>query len=285
MTTPYPLPPLPPRDASGHKGSFGSVLLVGGSRGMSGAIVLAGLTALRGGCGLTFLACPRGIQPIVASAEPSYLTIPLPEDDAGKLTAAAIPALADGIDRATAIGLGPGLGQGVELDRLVSHLYRELPHPLVVDADALNALSRQPEILADCAGPRILTPHPGEMARLLGTTTRDVQENREVIAREFALENQCVLLLKGRETLVTDGTGLYVNPTGNQGLATGGTGDVLTGLLTSLLAQGMSPVAAAQMAAFIHGHAADLAVEQLGTRGLIASDLPRYIALALKEYE
>lgn len=278
-------PTLPPRDPDGHKGTFGSVFLIGGSRGMSGAVCLAGLAAARSGCGLTFLACPAGIQPLVAAAELSWLTIPLPEDSCGRLSQAALAALAEPLDRATAVGLGPGLGRSPELDALVLQLYSTTPQPLVLDADALNGLATQAELPAAPAGPRILTPHPGEMARLLGTSIRDVQENREFVAREFARQQRCILLLKGRETLVTDGSELYRNGTGNHGLATGGSGDVLTGLLTSLLAQGMSPYAAACLAAHIHGRAADLAVKEFGPRGLIASDLPLYVARALMEYE
>lgn len=280
-----PLPKLPERDAGGHKGSFGTALLIGGSRGMSGAIALAGMAALRGGCGLTFLACPQSVLPLVAVQEPAYLTIPLAEDASGRLAFSAYTALQEQLDRSTAVGLGPGLGQSAELDQLVARLYREVPQPLVVDADALNALSRQPDLLADHAGPRIFTPHPGEMARLVQTTVQDVQENREVIAREFAQANRLVLVLKGQHSIITDGSRLAVNTTGNNGMATGGTGDVLTGLLTSLLAQEMAVYDAARVAVHVHGLAGDLAAAELGVRGLIASDLPRYLAYALKKLE
>ncbi len=280
-----PLPALPQRPVSSHKGSFGTALIVGGSRGMAGAVTLAGLAALRGGSGLVFVAAPENICPVIAAAEPSYLTVSLNEDSAGQLTMASLPAIQEQLDRCTAVGIGPGLGESQLLDQLIASLYAETPQSLVVDADALNALARQPEIIARHEGPRILTPHPGEMSRLAQTTTQDVQENRESLARVFAREHNCIVVLKGHGTVVSDGTRLFVNTTGNSGMATGGSGDVLTGLITSLLAQGMQPFEAAQLAVHIHGKAGDLAAEHFGKHGLIASDLPHYVAMALKDLE
>jgi len=284
MTPSYPLPKLPSRSSDSHKGSFGTAVLIGGSRGMSGAIALSGMAALRGGCGLTFIACPEQVWPMVAATDPSFLTIPLPDEN-GVLTANAFTAEADWLQKADAVGIGPGLGQGSSQQQLVSELYAKLPQPLVVDADGLNNLASQLQSLSAPAGPRVLTPHPGEMSRLTGKSTAEIQENREAVAMEFAKAHGCVLVLKGAQTIVTDGAEMFVNMTGNNGLGTGGTGDVLTGLLTSLLAQGMTALDAAHMAVHVHGHAADVAVEQLGVRGLIASDLPHYLALALKELE
>ncbi len=280
-----PLPALPQRPAVSHKGTFGTALIVGGSRGMSGAVSLAGLSALRGGSGLVFIAAPESVCPIVAAADPSYLTVPLNEDSAGQLTMAALPTIQKQLDRCTAAGIGPGLGESPPLDQLVASLYTQTPQPVVVDADALNALARQPELIAQHQGPRILTPHPGEMSRLAQTTTRDVQENRESLAQIFAREHRCIVVLKGSGTIVSDGTRLFVNTTGNSGMATGGSGDVLTGLITSLLAQGMQPFEAAQLAVYVHGKSGDLAAEHLGKHGMIASDLPYYLALALKDLE
>lgn len=284
MTPSFPLPKLPSRASDSHKGSFGTAVLIGGSRGMSGAITLSGQAALRGGCGLTFIACPEQIWPMVAAAEPSFLTIPLP-DDSGVLRADAFDVSADWLQKADAVGIGPGLGQGPGQQKLVSELYSKLTQPLVIDADGLNNLASQLASLSAPAGPRVLTPHPGEMSRLTGKTTEEIQLNREAVAMEFAKAHSCIVVLKGAQTIVTDGAEVFVNMTGNNGLGTGGTGDVLTGLLTSLLAQGMSPLHAAHMAVHVHGHAGDLAAEQLGVRGLIASDLPHYVALALKELE
>lgn len=280
-----PLPALPKRPANSHKGTFGTALIIGGSRGMSGAATLAGTAALRGGSGLVFVACPESVYPIVAAAEPSYLTVPLSEDSAGQLSMTALADIKQQLDRCTAAGIGPGLGESENIDQLIGSLYTETPQPLVIDADSLNALARQPDLIAQHAGPRILTPHPGEMARLAQTTTQDVQENRESLARSFAREHNCIVVLKGHSTVVTDGEQLYLNSTGNSGMATGGSGDVLTGLMTSLLAQGMPPFEAAQLSVHLHGKAGDFAAEHLGTHGLIASDLPYYLAIALKDME
>lgn len=276
--TELPSPPARPENA--HKGTFGRVLIIGGSRGMSGAVCLAGLGALRGGAGLVHLAVPAGILPIVASVEPSYLTIPLPEDDEGRLSRQAQTKLAAVIPNKSALAMGPGWGESDDLVALANWLYTTARRPMVIDADGLNALARQPGILSQGPAPRILTPHPGEFARLTRTDTATVQQDREELAAKFAQENDIVLVLKGHRTVVTDGERLAVNTTGNSGLATGGTGDVLTGLIAALLGQGMPPFEAAQFAAYLHGLAGDMAAEELSSAGLIASDLPRYVAKA-----
>jgi ADP-dependent NAD(P)H-hydrate dehydratase len=276
-------PELPRRATDSHKGSFGSVLLIGGSRGMSGAITLAGLAALRSGCGLTYLACPAEILPTVAAAEPSYLTVPLPDDQTGRLTPAAWPTLQPLLESCTAVAIGPGCGQSPEFDELFAHVFRACQKPLVIDADGLNSLARQPELWEHKSGPRILTPHPGEMSRLLQVSVAEVQQNRSELARLYAQKHGSIVVLKGAGTIITDGEQDYVNSTGNHGMATGGTGDVLTGVIASLLAQGMTGMAAAQLGVYVHGRAGDLAADHWGYRGLIASDLPGYVALAFRE--
>lgn len=277
-------PPLPPRPADGHKGTFGRVLIVAGSRGMSGAACLAGSAALRGGAGLVTVATPESVQPIVAGYEPSYLTVGVAEDDAGRISQAALSALSDLVARQDAAAIGPGLGQSVELADAVATLYQTAAIPLVVDADALNALAGRRAALprAPSLGPRILTPHPGEFARLTGLDAATVQARRVELAADFAAQHQVVVLLKGAGTVITDGRRLAINPTGNSGMATGGTGDVLTGLLVALLGQGLEAFAAARLGAFLHGLAGDLAAADLSQPGLIASDLPRYLAAAWK---
>jgi len=282
------LPPLPSRPANAHKGTFGRVLIVAGSRGMSGAAALAGLGALRGGTGLVYLGVPSGILPIVASIEPSYLTIPLSEDDEGRLAAIAYGELVDLISSMSAVAVGPGWGQSEDLADLLRRLYAETACPLVADADALNLLAATPDILTSetshrSVDGRVLTPHPGEFARLLGTDIDRVQKHREELAVRFANDQGVILLLKGRRTVITDGKRLAVNETGNSGMATGGAGDVLTGLIAALLARGMPGFEAAQLAAHLHGLAGDLAAEELSESGLIASDLPRYLAAAWKQ--
>ena len=283
------LPSPPSRPSEAHKGTFGRVLILGGSRGMSGAACLAGLGALRGGAGLVYLAVPWGIVPIVAAVEPSYLTVPLPEDSEGRLSMAAQDELADVIPKNTALAIGPGWGLSDDLLRLAKWLFTTVELPMVVDADALNALSQMPEVLPqhpanpDRSASRILTPHPGEFARLLGVDVAVVQKNREEFAIEFAKQNGVVLLLKGRGTIITDGKRLAVNTSGNSGMATGGSGDVLTGLIAALLAQGLPAFDAAQLAAHLHGLAGDLAAEELSKPGMIASDLPGYLPKAWQE--
>ncbi len=279
------LPNPPSRPAEAHKGTFGRALIVAGSRGMSGAASLAGLGALRGGAGLVYLAVPRGILSIVASVEPSYLTIGLPEDGRGRLSAAARGRLTKMIPSHSTIAVGPGWGQSKALVELACWLYTSVELPMVVDADGLTALAKVPAVLPDAPSPRILTPHPGEFARLSGADISGVQNNREERAAEFAEKNGVVLVLKGQGTVITDGSRLAINTTGNSGLATGGTGDVLTGLITALLAQGMVPFEAAQLAVHLHGLAGDIAAEQLSQPALIASDLPRYLPDAWKQLD
>ncbi len=277
------LPRLPERPQDAHKGTLGRVLIVGGSRGMSGAVCLAGLGALRGGAGLVYLAVPEGIHSIVASLEPSYLTIPLHEDDHGCLSSDAKRQLTKIIPNNSAVAIGPGWGTSEELLQLVQWLYTSIELPMVIDADGLNALAKIPEFLSSHSAPRILTPHLGEFSRLTNTDTKTVQANREALAIQFAARSGTVLLLKGHQTIVTDGRRVAVNSTGNSGMATGGSGDVLTGLIAALLAQGMTPFDAAQVAAHLHGLAGDLAAKELSKPGLIASDLPRYLTNAWKE--
>jgi NAD(P)H-hydrate epimerase len=191
-------------------------------------------------------------------------------------------------ERAAAVdvmAIGPGLGQSGELVDLVRGLYRELETPLVVDADGLNALSARPESLADHAGQRIMTPHPGEFARLIGTEIGDTESERTDAAGQFATDHRVVLVLKGAGTIVTDGCELFVNSTGNNGMATGGSGDVLTGLIAALVAQKMSPLAAARLGVYVHGLAGDLAAAELTKTGMIASDLLRFLPPAWRVME
>jgi len=265
------LPRLPPRRADAHKGDFGTVLIVGGSRGMAGAAALAGMAALRGGAGLVRLAVPDPILDTVAGFEPSYMTVPLPSDEAGRIAAEAFDRIVESAERATAVACGPGLGRSAALDRLVARLYGEIARPMVFDADALNALAAAPESLNRSAGPRVLTPHPGEFARLIGEKLDD--EARREAAVQWAARRGVVLVLKGHRTLITDGPRRAVNATGNPGMATGGTGDVLTGLIAALMAQGLAAFDAARLGAHLHGLAGDLAAKRLGQVSLTARDV------------
>ena len=279
------LPAAPQRPDDAHKGTFGRVLVVAGSRGMSGAASLAGLGALRGGAGLVYVAAPEGIVPIVAAIEPSYLTIPLLEDSQGRIALAAWERLESAIPNNDVIAFGPGWGRSDDLVELARRLYTSVEKPMVVDADGLNALAQNRNILAQAPADRILTPHPGEFARLLDTDIKTVQHEREALAVQFADAHRVVLVLKGRGTVVTDGRFVAINETGNSGMATGGTGDVLTGLIAALLAQRMPPFEAARLAVHLHGLAGDLAAAALSEPGLIASDLPRFLPEAWKQYQ
>jgi NAD(P)H-hydrate epimerase len=274
------LPLLPPRAAEGHKGDYGRALLIGGSRGMAGAIGLAGMATLRGGAGLVRLAVPHEILSTVAAYEPSYMTAPLAADDQGRIALGARKEILERAENATAVALGPGLGRSTDLDRLVRALYETLPMPLVCDADALNALATKPDLLVKHKGPRILTPHPGEFARLVGEKLEGAA--REQRAIKLAAEAQVVVVLKSHRTLVTDGTQTARNTTGNPGMGTGGTGDVLTGLITALACQGLGPWQSARLGVHLHGLAGDLAAAKLGQVSLIARDLVDYLPRAFQ---
>src|SRR5262249_13176576 len=248
----------------------------GGSRGMFGAISLAGMAALRSGAGLVTVATAEACLDVVAGFEASYMTAPLACDDQGRLTEAAHRRIGDLAEKCTSIGGGPGMQLTEGTASLVGRLYVEISQPMVVDADALNALATQPDLFSRHAGPRIVTPHPGEFARLVGIERLNPAE-REDRAKDLAIRGDLIVVLKGHKTIVTDGHDLHVNTTGNPGMATGGCGDVLTGIITALLGQSLLPFAAAQLGTYVHGLAGDLAAEALGQTSLIASDLLRYL--------
>lgn len=274
------VPSLPPRARDAHKGDFGRVLIVAGSRGMAGAAILCASAALRGGAGLVRLAIPAGQLPVVAAANPCYMTLPLPEDDRGQIAALDIEEVLEQARASSVVVAGPGLGQGAGPSAIVHGLLAWTSVPLVLDADALNALARDRAGLHGRKAPVVLTPHPGELSRLLGCPIATVQADREGHAMRYAAVHQVILVLKGHGTIVTDGARIFVNTTGNPGMATGGTGDVLAGLLGALIGQGLEPFAAAQLAVHLHGKAGDLAAADLGEVSLIASDLLDYLPQA-----
>ncbi|WP_010585858.1 NAD(P)H-hydrate dehydratase [Schlesneria paludicola] len=276
------LPQAPKRADDAHKGDCGRALIFAGSRGMSGAACLSGTAALRGGAGLVTVAVPVGIVPIVASYEPSYLTLGLPEDIHGRTHQSAHEPLLAALAQKSAAAVGPGLGQSAGLQELVTSLYESIPVPCVFDADGLNLLAKRPYLLrrAPDAPARILTPHVGEFSRLTGEDANSIQDHRTQFAAAFAKTHNVILVLKGQNTVVTDGTRVAINTTGNSGMATGGTGDVLTGLLTALLAQGLPAFEAAHLGVYLHGLAGDLAAVEMSKQGLIASDLLRFLGRA-----
>jgi NAD(P)H-hydrate epimerase len=251
---------------------------------MAGAIGLAGISCLRSGAGLVKLAVPDSIVDTVASFEASYMTVPLPCDSLGRIRLKSPRKLADFLSPATCVACGPGLGRSKRLQSFVRSLYVSVPQPLVIDADGLNALAAADEALANPAGPRILTPHPGEFARL-AKTIGDAKPSRDeqiAAARKLAAEHRIIIVLKGHRTIITDGSQTAENTTGNPGLATGGTGDVLTGIITALVCQGLSAFDAAVLGTHVHGLAGDLAAAELGQISLIASDLPRFLPTAFQ---
>jgi NAD(P)H-hydrate epimerase len=276
---------LPPRPALSHKGSFGHVLLVAGSPGKSGAAVLAARAAVRAGAGLVTLGVPAPLLPVVAAGSVESMTLPLAADEDGRLRPAAVDELLDRAGRFDVLGVGPGLGTEGETPSAVRRLLREAAMPLVLDADGLNAFAGAPEELRARPAPTVITPHPGELARLLGTTPAEVNENRVAAAREAARVTGAVVVLKGHLTLIaapgTPEGPVAINPTGNAGLASGGSGDVLTGTVAALLAQGLPAWDAACLGAYVHGLAGDLLAAERGPEAIAAGDLAAALPEAL----
>jgi len=272
---------LPKRRPDGHKGTFGTALIIAGSRNFSGAAVLAGMAAVRSGCGLIRLAIPDGIADVVSSDVIEAVKIPLPQTDTEALSPAALESLLEMSAEAQAIAIGPGIGTDPRTRELELDFLAEVEKPTVIDADGINNLFGRLDLLSRAKAPLVLTPHPGEFARLTGLKAAAVNADRVGVSRKFATIEKIVLVLKGASTVIAapDGT-VFVNPTGNSGLAKGGTGDVLTGLITGLIAQGMSPLDAACAGVFLHGLAADLAVQSLTEYCLAAGDLTRYLPQA-----
>jgi NAD(P)H-hydrate epimerase len=288
--TSEPMRRLEPRRPDSHKGDYGRVLIIGGSRGMAGAPSMAGIAALRSGAGLVTVATPDSVQPTVAAFNPCYMTIPLIEDEYGIADMANVVDLMEASERFDVWAIGPGLGRTDGVAELVAQLYREVPRPMVVDADGLNSLAsmlqRNSKLLDTPASPRVLTPHPGEFARLAGTTPKgSVREHAELAAELCQRDSSgsTVVVLKGHETVVCDRERYAVNHTGNAGMATGGTGDCLTGVIAGILGQHLSPWDAARLAVHVHGLAGDLAAEELGQVSLVASDLLTYLPQAFRQ--
>ena len=277
-----------PRAAGANKGNFGHVLVVGGSVGRSGAPAMTSLGALRAGAGLVTAAVPAAVLAQVAGVAPELMTFPLKATAAGQiavtnLTAAILKGLTAG---KTVLAMGPGLGQGAETARFVSGLLAGTKIPVVIDADGLNILAKTPALLAKLAKGRmvVLTPHPGEMARLVGMTVAEVQANRLEVARGFAVRTGVTLVLKGARTLIAHPDGrVAVNTTGNPGMAKGGSGDLLTGVIAGLLAQYPGDVArAVEAAVYLHGLAADMAVREMDEHTLLATDSLKHFSQAFR---
>jgi ADP-dependent NAD(P)H-hydrate dehydratase len=286
--TAEPIAMLAPREPESHKGTFGRAMIIGGSRGKAGAPALAGMAALRSGAGLVTVVVPRGVQDTVAGFEASLMTVGLGSCDTDELLQEHATEIEELAKNQTAFAIGPGMGTEPGTIRLAQSLYHKISQPLVVDADGLNALSQWQEGLQHSPSPRILTPHPGEFERLSGEKCdADLHKRAEQAAKLARRDtaSQTIVVLKGHRTIVTDGERVSFNQTGNPGMATGGSGDSLTGILTALLAQGMSPWNAARLGVHVHGSAGDLAAEELGEVSMIASDIIDYLPLTFMRME
>jgi ADP-dependent NAD(P)H-hydrate dehydratase / NAD(P)H-hydrate epimerase len=271
-----------PRAADSHKGDFGRLTIAAGSIGKTGAAHLAAMGALRSGAGLVTVATPRCCLPVLAGLSPVFMTVGLPDDAAGTLDASGVDQLLE--QEHDVIACGPGLGRTPQVAQFVRALLDKATVPLVLDADALTVLADDPaQLNGRDERDLIITPHPGEMARLVGASIADVQANRIQVATDFATTHRVYVVLKGHRTVIATPEGrVYINPTGNPGMATGGTGDVLTGMIAAWLAQLLDAEAACRLAVFLHGAAGDLAEVNQGQVSMIATDLLDNLGGALK---
>ena len=275
---------LTPRPPDAHKGTFGHLAIVAGSVGMTGSAALAAQGALRLGTGLVTVAVPESLNDIMEAKLTEAMTIPVPDTDARAFGMASLDATLEIIQNRTAAVIGPGFGRDGDTVAFTLELIKRLNRPAIIDADALFALSTDLDALKDCEAPLILTPHPGEMATLLGTTASEVQSNRLEVARSFAAEHDVTVILKGAGTVVAapDGSA-FINPVGAPGMASGGVGDVLSGMIGGLLAQGRDPIDAGCAAVYLHARAGEIAQEVLGEEAVIASDVADSLADAVQE--
>jgi NAD(P)H-hydrate epimerase len=276
--------PILQKDA--HKGTSGKLLILGGSLGMAGAVVMNICSALRSGCGLVSTMVPCDIYPVVASQIIEGMVIPGDSTSEGRLSQDNIPAILEKAEKMDALLMGSGMGQCPDTKKIVRDIIIKSKKPLVVDADGINNLSGHIDILESCKSACVLTPHIGEMARLCGVTSAQVENDRIGMASHFAKEHGCYVVLKGPSTVTASPTGdCYINTTGNPGMATGGSGDVLAGIIGAFLARGIPPFEACAAAVYIHGLAADFAAEKLSQYGMIATDIIKWLPKTLKFYD
>jgi hydroxyethylthiazole kinase-like uncharacterized protein yjeF len=277
---------LPVRPPDGHKGTFGNVLVIAGSTGMTGAAVLASMASLRAGAGLTVLGIPRSLNPAIETAALEVITHPLPQTSEGSLSLRAERGIDALLKKADAAALGPGASRHPETADLLRRIAIRCPVPLVLDADGLNAFEGRADRLRKRKAVTVLTPHAGELSRLSGLSIPEIAADPVGVARRFAREWNAVVVLKGAPAVIAEPAGgVTVNPTGNSGMATAGSGDVLTGLIAGLLAQGVSAAAAALCGVYLHGLAGDIAAEERNPRSLIAGDLIERIGSAFSRVE
>ena len=267
---------LPDREVDAHKGDFGKILLLCGSKGYTGAAYLAAMGALRSGAGLVFLGVPESIYQIEAVKLNEAIVFSLP-DEAGKLSVLAIPEILAHLPKMDAVLIGPGLGQSDGAFQVVREVLTTASCPVVLDADGINLIAAHKDLVRGRTAPTILTPHAGEFGRLGGNP-----QERTMAAETMAKELGCTMLLKGHHTVITDGVTTYINPTGNPGMAVGGSGDVLAGIIPALLGQGVSPLEAAACGAWLHGAAGDVCAAEIGQYGMLPTDMLHVLPRLLK---
>lgn len=273
------IPTLPPRSPESHKGTYGHVAVMGGSLGLTGAPVMAADAAMRMGAGLVTCACPAHLNTILEIKLTEAMTWPLPVDEQGCLNNDALSFFQSVMDRFDALVVGPGIGRHETTQTFVGNVLNAFEGPIVVDADGLLAFADdQP-----CTPSMVLTPHPGEFARMIGSTPKAVQADRLKLALDYAQKRAGILVLKGHETIVAGQGAYFINATGNPGMATGGAGDVLSGIIGALLARGLAPFDAACLGCWLHGRAGDLGAELMGEESLVATDLLAYLPQAIQE--
>lgn len=267
------IPQMPARAPDSHKGTYGTGLVLGGSTGMAGAAAMCAQAALRSGAGLIVIGVPHCLLPVMAVKTTCPTLRGFAQTEAGSFAAEAASEVAGQLAEFTATALGPGIGRHESTARFVLEMLPQLDIPAVIDADGLNILSGGLSVLREAKAPLILTPHPGEMGRLAGISTKEVQGSRESTAADFARKHGVTVVLKGHRTVVTDGARIYTNETGNPGMATGGAGDVLTGVILGLLCQWLDPFDGAVLGTWVHGAAGDLAARKYTEVSMIATDI------------
>ncbi len=278
---------LPPRPHDAHKGTYGKLFVLAGSTGLTGAAAMASMAAYRSGAGLVVLGCPASLNDIFEIKLTEVMTKPLPDvARKGCLATRGMGEIREMVEWADAVALGPGIGTHHETTELVQRLVKEIDKPMVIDADGLNIMAKDTSYLKQHKRPLVISPHPGEFARLSGYSMDEIQKYPIDLASQFAWEYDLCVILKGAPTVVTRRSGnIYINYSGNEGMASGGTGDVLTGLIGGFLAQGVGYSDAAVLATYVHGLAGDIAAEVYGSRAMVATDLLQFIPHALLELE
>ena len=276
---------IPARAPESHKGTYGHAFIVAGSPGKTGAAAMAAQAAMRAGAGLVTIGVPEKLNPILEIKITEAMTEPLPDADGGFLCMKSWPRIQEVLHGKSVVAIGPGISDREDTAQLVHTIIESISLPLLIDADGLNALARNPDILKQAKAAVVLTPHPGEMARLMGIPTQAVQTDRLGTARKFSVACGVIVVLKGARTVIAEPGGhVYINPTGNPGMASGGMGDVLTGMIAGFMAQGWEPLFCAQFAAFLHGRIGDMLASRQGDRGIIATDIINEIPVVLQQF-